>query len=218
MGRPPLDLSLYLVTDTTMCGEFGVTATVSAAVAAGVTVVQLRDPLAGDDELVALGRSLREALAGTGVPLVLNDRVHLVEAVGADGAHVGQTDLSVLDARAQLGDAAYLGLSVQTLDHVRAAASLPPGTVDYLGAGPVWAQRTKPDAWAPSGPERLGELVRASPVPVVAIGGVTAELLPAVRSAGAAGAAVVSAICGRPDGPAVAAATRRLRQAWDGAA
>jgi thiamine monophosphate synthase len=81
MGVP--DLSLYLVTDTALCGALGVTATVAAAVAAGVTMVQLRDPLVGDDEFVTLGRSVAAALIGTGVPLIVNDRVHLVAAIGA---------------------------------------------------------------------------------------------------------------------------------------
>lgn len=79
MGRPPLDLSLYLVTDTALCGQFGVAATVSAAVGAGVTVVQLRDDHATDDELVSLGRQILAVLDGTDVPLIVNDRVHLVE-------------------------------------------------------------------------------------------------------------------------------------------
>ena len=83
MGRLPLDLSLYLVTDTLMCGQFGVVATVSAAVGAGATVVQLRDTDATDDELVSLGRQGMAVLNGTDVALIVNDRVHLVEAIGA---------------------------------------------------------------------------------------------------------------------------------------
>jgi thiamine-phosphate pyrophosphorylase len=210
----PLDLTLYLVTDTALCGRSGVCATVAAAVACGVTVVQLRDPDAPDDEFVALGREVAATLRGTGVPLVVNDRVHLVEAIGADGAHVGQGDLDVAEARRLLGPDAVLGLSVQTLAHVRAALRLPPDAVDYLGVGPVWSQTTKPDAAAPGGAEVLREIVLASPWPCVAIGGVSGRRVAQARRAGAAGVAVVSAICGRPD---VAAATRELRQWWDDA-
>src|SRR5664280_3490014 len=119
MGRrPPLDLSLYLVTDTVMCHQFGLAATVSAAVGAGVSVVQLRDVDASDEELVALGREVITVLTGTGVPLIVDDRVHLVGAIGAAGAHVGQSDLPVAQARALLGPAAYLGLAVPTLGPV----------------------------------------------------------------------------------------------------
>jgi thiamine-phosphate pyrophosphorylase len=212
--RTPLDLSIYLVTDTLMCGQFGVAATVSAAVGAGVSLVQLRDEDATDDELVSLGRQVVAVLQGTGVPLIVNDRVHLVEAMGAHGAHVGQSDLEVGKARALLGPAAYLGFSVQTVEHVAAAREHADGTLDYLGVGPVWATPTKLDAAAPGGLERLRQITAVSPWPCVAIGGVNLERLPQLRRAGAAGAAVVSAICGQPD---VVAATRSLRAAWDGA-
>ena len=214
MGRLPLDLSLYLVTDTLMCGQFGVVATVSAAVGAGVTVVQLRDTDATDDELVRLGRQVMAVLKGTDVALIVNDRVHLVDAIGAHGGHVGQSDLQIGQARALLGPAAYLGLSVQTVEQVAAAREHADGTVDYLGVGPVWGTATKLDAAAPGGLERLQQVTSASPWPCVAIGGITVERVPQVRRAGAVGAAVVSAICGQSD---VAAATRALRAAWDGA-
>jgi thiamine-phosphate pyrophosphorylase len=214
MGRPLLDLSLYLVTDTALCGQFGVAATVSAAVGAGVTVVQLRDEHATDDELVSLGRQILAVLDGTDVPLIVNDRVHLVDAIGAHGGHVGQCDLGIGPARALLGPAAYLGLSAQTVEHAAAAREHADGTVDYLGVGPVWGTATKLDAAAPGGLERLHQVTSASPWPCVAIGGINRQRLPRVRRAGAAGAAVVSAICGQPD---VAAATRALRAAWDGA-
>lgn len=214
MARPPLDLSLYLVTDTTLCGQLGVAATVSAAVGAGVTVVQLRDVDATDDELVALGREVTAALRTTGVPLIVNDRAHLVDAIGADGVHVGQSDLAIDQARALVGPTAYLGLSVQTLDQVIVARQHASGMLDYLGVGPVWGTATKLDAAAPGGPEVLSQITSASPWPCVAIGGITRERLSMVRGAGAVGVAVISAICGQPD---VVAATRALRTGWDGA-
>lgn len=209
-----VDLTLYLVTDTVLCGALGVPATVEAALRGGVTVVQVRDPDAPDDEFVRLGRSVAAVLAGTGVPLIVNDRVHLVEAIGADGAHVGQGDLDPVAARTLLGPDALVGLSVQTLAHVDAAAALPPGTVDHLGVGPVWWQATKPDAADPGGLAALAAIVRRSPVPCVAIGGIDAARAPLVRATGAGGVAVVSAICGQPD---PASAARRVRAAWDGA-
>lgn len=213
------DLSLYLVTDTGLCGALGVAETVRRAAAAGVTLVQVRDPDVDDDTFVTLAREVADALRGTGIPLLVNDRVHLAGAIGADGAHVGQGDLDPLAARAvldrEVGGHAVLGLSVQTLEHVDAAGGLPSGTVDYLGAGPVWAQTTKPDAAPPSGLDGLRAIVSASPFPVVAIGGIGVDGAAGVRATGADGIAVVSAICGRPD---VAAATTSLRQAWDGAA
>ena len=213
--RPPLDLSVYLVTDTALCAEIGVVATVTAAVAAGASVVQVRDPSCADAEFVTLGRSITAVLLGTGVPLIVNDRVHLVEPIGANGAHIGQDDIDPGTARRMLGPDAVLGLSVQTVDHLAAAIALGTGVIDYLGVGPVWPQSTKPDAAAPAGLRRLREVSARSPWPCVAIGGLDADRAPLARRHGAAGVAVVSAICGRPD---VAAATRRIRSAWDGAA
>jgi thiamine-phosphate pyrophosphorylase len=213
MGRrPSLDLSLYLVTDTVMCHQFGLAATVSAAIGAGVTVVQIRDVDATDDELVVLGREVMAVLTGTGVPLIVDDRVHLVDSIGAGGAHVGQSDLGIGQARALLGPEAYLGLSVQTLEDVVTARKHDDRTLDYLGVGPVWETGTKLDAAAPAGVQRLRQITSASPWPCVAIGGINLERLAQVRRSGAAGAAVVSAICGQPD---VAAATRGLRAGWD---
>ena len=213
-ARRAVDLSLNLITDTRLCGDVGVAATVATAARAGASAVQVRDPDAGDDEFVVLGRAVAEALRGLDIPLIVNDRVHLVTAIGADGAHIGQRDLDPRSARELLGPDAVLGLSVQTLQHVEAARRVGPSVLDYLGVGPVWPQATKPDAAAPSGLDRLRDIAAASPWPCVAIGGVDAERAALARRHGAAGVAVVSAICGQPD---VAAATRRIRAAWDGA-
>lgn len=207
----PVDLSLYLVTDTALCGDVGVTATVEAAVAAGVTVVQLRDPAATDDELVRLGRDIAQVLRGSGVPLIVNDRVHLVGPIGADGAHIGQGDLDPVLARKLLGPTALLGLSVQTEQHVKQAEQLGSDVIDYLGVGPIWQQVTKADAAPPVGLYGLREISRAGQWPCVAIGGITASRARALRGSGIAGIAVVSAICGQPDVPA---AVQGLRQAW----
>jgi thiamine-phosphate pyrophosphorylase len=215
MTRRALDLSLYLITDTRLCGAVGVPATVAAAVGAGVSAVQVRDPEAGDDEFVLLGRSVAEALQGLDIPLIVNDRVHLVAAIGADGAHIGQHDLDPHSARELLGPDAVLGLSVQTVDQVTVARREGADLVDYLGVGPVWPQATKPDAAEPSGLDRLRDITAISPWPCVAIGGVDADRAAQARRHGAAGVAVVSAICGRPD---VAAATLRIKIAWDSAA
>lgn len=205
--RVALDPTLYLVTDTALCGgRDGVVATVRAAVAGGVTAVQVRDHDATTRELVALAAAVREALAPLGVPLIVDDRVDVALAVGADGVHVGQQDLDPLTARRLLGQAAHIGLSVHTPEQARAAAALPAGTVDLLGVGPVLATASKPDAAPPIGVEGLARICALAPVPCVAIGGVDRVPTAAVRAAGAEGIAVISAVCGRPDPRAAAAA------------
>ncbi|WP_156253386.1 thiamine phosphate synthase [Pseudactinotalea terrae] len=213
MTRRAVDLSLYVVTDTGLCGQRGVPATVAAAVAGGATMVQLRDPGATDADFVALGLAVREMLVGTGVPLIVDDRIHLVEAIGADGVHVGQRDMPPSQARQLLGQDAIVGLSVSTIEQVSAARGLGDGVLDYLGAGPVWPTGTKPDHGAPIGPDGAAAVAAASAWPVVAIGGVTTERAGALRQTGVAGVAVVSAVCAAEDS-AVAAAS--LRAAWDG--
>jgi len=209
--RPDYDLTLYLVTDTAMAGGPEKVAPLArAAVDGGATLVQVRDPHASDEEFLSLARAVVEALRGTGVPVLLNDRVHLVEEAGADGAHVGQHDLDPITARRILGPDRLLGLSCQTLAHVEAARALPEGTIDHLGLGPVFDQTTKPDAAAASGLDTLAALVAASPWPTVAIGGITVDRIGLLPATGVDGAAVVSAICAAPD-PREAAATLLTR-------
>ncbi|GGE48148.1 MULTISPECIES: thiamine phosphate synthase [Rhodobacterales] len=204
MRRCP-DLSLYLVLDPGLCAGVGMVETARAAVAGGATVVQLRDKAAGTARMIETGRALKAALAGTGVVLIVNDDVEAAVAIGADGLHIGQGDMAVTEARARIGPAMVLGLSVET---PALAAAVDPALVDYIGAGPVFATPSKLDHKAPVGFEGLAAQVAASPVPAVAIGGLKAEHVAQVLKAGAQGVAVVSAICGQPDPEAAARALR----------
>jgi thiamine-phosphate diphosphorylase len=207
-----LDFSVYLVTDTVQCGgPNGVVDTVRRAVAGGATAVQVRDPAASTRELAALAAAVREVLQGTGVPLIVNDRVDVALAVGADGVHVGQQDLDPVAARRLIGPGLHLGLSVSDSSQHRAALALPAGTVDLLGVGPVRDTPSKTDAAPALGFGGLAAICAAGPLPCVAIGGLRTADAAAVRDCGAVGMAVISAICGQPD-PAAAAA--ELLAAW----
>ncbi len=213
-ARPPLDLSVYLVTDTGQCASIGVPETVRRAVAAGVSVVQLRDPDVDDEGFIALGRQLVAVLLGTGVPLIVNDRVELVRAIGAQGAHVGQGDLDVVRARRLLGEEGYLGLSVHSLDELD-DARVHLELIDYLGIGPLRPTLSKPDHRDVRGLAHLHQIAAASPWPCVAIGGVKAADAADLRAAGLEGMAVISAICGQTD---IEGATREFVDAWAAAA
>ena len=182
------DLSLYLVTDAILCADAGLEATVEAAVKGGVTVVQLRDKHASDAAMVASCA----ASAGSS----FNDRLAVAIASGADGLHVGQSDTAVQEAREVLGPHAILGLSINTVAQLRNA---PIALLDYVGLGPIFATASKQDHAQPIGFDGLAELVRACPLPNVAIGGLKAQHAAQVRAAGANGLAVISAICGQPD-------------------
>lgn len=203
-----LDLSLYLVTDPELCESYGLVETVAAAVRGGVTVVQLRDKHASDAEMIQQARQIKQAIAGSGVPLIINDRLEVALASSADGLHIGQDDGDVAAARKALGPEAILGLSVQRLDQL---TQLSTDTLDYLGLGPVFATATKGDHATPIGFDGLAALAAASPLPSVAIGGLKKEHVDAVHKSGARGLAVVSAICGTPDPEAAARAFAMLK-------
>lgn len=198
------DLSLYLVLDPDLCAGIGMVETARLAVAGGATMVQLRAKHAGTAGMIETGRALKQALVGTGALLVVNDDVEAAIAIGADGLHIGQEDLDARTARTMIGPAMILGLSVET---AALAAAVDPDLVDYTGVGPVFATPTKADHKQPIGFDGLAKLVKATPVPSVAIGGLKADHVAQVFAAGAKGLAVVSAICGTPDPEA---ATRRI--------
>jgi thiamine-phosphate pyrophosphorylase len=209
MSRP-LPLGLYLVTDRPALLGREILDVVGQAVAGGAGMVQLREKTASTREFVELARAVAGLLKPRGVPLLINDRVDVALAAGADGVHVGQDDMRPADVRTILGPDAIIGLSVTGEAETRAARGEP---VDYLGAGPVFATATKPDAGAAQGLAGLSAMIALAAVPVVAIGAITSANAASVLDQGAAGLAVVSAICSAPD-PRDAAA--RLRRIVDG--
>ncbi|MFD2191615.1 thiamine phosphate synthase [Pistricoccus aurantiacus] len=200
------DLSLYLITDPALCAEKGLVETVKAAVEGGVSMVQLRDKHASDADMIEEAKALKEALAGSGVPLIINDRLDVALAAGAEGLHMGQSDGDVAAARRALGPDAILGLSVSNHAQMREVNEEP---LDYLGLGPIFATQTKDDHDIPLGFDGLEELAAASSLPCVAIGGLKADHVEAVRKAGAQGLAVVSAICAAKDPKAAAQEFKR---------
>lgn len=190
------DLSLYLVLDPDLCAGIGMVETARLAVAGGATMVQLRDKHGGRARMVETGLALKEVLKGTGALLIVNDDVEAAVAIGADGLHIGQDDTGPAAARSMIGPGMILGLSVET---EALATAVDPGIVDYAGIGPVFATPTKTNHKQPIGFDGLARLVKAAPVPTVAIGGLKSEHVASVFAAGADGLAVVSAICGTPD-------------------
>jgi len=204
--RSRFDLSLYLVTDPEMTAARGLVETVAAAVAGGVTIVQLRDKHGAARAQAEAGRALLGLLRPLGIPRLVNDRIDVAHAIGADGVHVGQDDLPPAAARAMLGPAAIIGLSLSDAAQLSAIGT----DIDYVGIGPIFPTGTKADAAPPVGIAGFAALRRRLALPVVAIGGLTVANLSDLIAAGADGIAVVSAICTAAD---PAAAARALRQA-----
>lgn len=196
------DYTLYLVADADYAAGRDLAALVEDAVRGGVTIVQLRAKRLADGLFVELGRAVAGRLAAHGVPFLVNDRPDIALACGAAGVHLGQDDVPVAVARRLLGPSATIGLSVNTPDEaVRAERD----GADYVGAGPAYATATKATELAVLGPEGIGRIARATRLPVVAIGGITAANAAELTRTGARGIAAVSAILGAPDARRAAA-------------
>jgi thiamine-phosphate pyrophosphorylase len=211
------DPTLYLVTDTALCAPRSVPEVVAAAVAGGVTAVQVRDKTASRRDLLALVRSVQAVLAPTPhVRLVVNDAVDVASLAGADGVHVGQDDLPADEVRCLLGGDALIGVSVGSPAELDGVLALPAGTVDLVGLSPVWSTPTKPDAGTAlglAGTRELAARARAGGLTAVAIGGIHATNAAAVAATGVDGICVVSELCAAAD---PAAAARTLRAALAG--
>lgn len=190
-----LDLSVYAIADPAH-GPADLVAATLAAVRGGATLVQLRDKTSDTRALVALATALKTALRPHSVPLLVNDRVDVALAAGADGVHLGQDDMDVRDARRLLGPAAIIGVTIRTVGEAR---ETPLGPVDYAGVGGVFATTSKQNKTAPIGLSGVSELCgllrdRKPRFPVCAIAGITAENAADVIAAGADGVAVISTI------------------------
>ena len=187
---------LMLVTDRDLCQGRCLEDVVMQAVRGGVAWVQLREKHLPTRVFVEQALRLKQRLAPAGVPLLVNDRVDVALAVGADGVHLGQQDMSVPMARRLLGPGAIVGLTVERWEDVEEAQDL---EVDYLGVSPVFATPTKTDTKGAWGLQGLARIRAYSRHPLVAIGGLNAANIAEVVRAGADGVAVVSAICAAPE-------------------
>lgn len=199
-----LAMELYAVTDRTWLRGRSLAACVQEAIAGGVTFVQLREKDAPREEVVALGRMLAALCREADIPFVVNDDVDVALAVGADGVHVGQSDVACTDARAALGPNKIVGVSAQTLDQALAAQA---AGADYLGVGALIPTATKPDAVDVTY-DQLRQICHGVTIPVVGIGGLNAKTIPQFAGAGLAGVAVVSAIFAADDCEAAAKALK----------
>ena len=204
-------LRLYLIADTGIVPAAEMAPRVGAAIRGGVTIVQLRAKDLTTRDQLELGRDLAALCRSARVPFVVNDRVDVALASRADGAHVGhigQEDMPPDDARALLGRDAIVGVSVGTAAEAADAERL---GASYVSAGPMYETRTKPDAGAAAGPVLLARVRTATRLPVVGIGGISPEHVPALRAVGADGVCVASGILAATDPEAAARAyTRQL--------
>lgn len=202
------DYSIYLVTDDGCLQGRALIDCVRKALDGGVTLVQYRAKTASSAEMYAEALQLKALCDSYNVPLIINDRLDIAMAVGAAGVHLGQDDLPCAAARKILGEDYLIGVSAH--NPAEAKAALQSGA-DYLGCGAVFGTATKADV-KKLGTDGLAAICKAKGLPVVGIGGVTADNYREVRAAGADGAAIVSGILAQPDIRATVRAIAKVSQ------
>lgn len=202
------DYSIYLVTDDGCLQGRALIDCVREALEGGVTLVQYRAKTASSAEMYDEALQLKALCDNFNVPLIINDRLDIAMAVGAAGVHLGQDDLPCAAARRILGEDYIIGVSAH--NPAEAKAALQSGA-DYLGCGAIFGTATKADV-KKLGTDGLAAICREKGLPVVGIGGVTADNYREVRAAGADGAAIVSGILAQPDIRATVRAIAKISQ------
>jgi thiamine-phosphate pyrophosphorylase len=202
-----IDYSLYLVTDRGLARGRATLEIVSAAVRGGASVVQLREKECSTRDFIEQALAIKEFLKDRAVPLIINDRVDVAQAVKADGVHLGQTDMPLELAKKILGDSMVIGISAESLQDAIEAEK---GGADYLGVSPIYATPTKTDTAPPLELKGLREIRKAVKLPLVGIGGLTRENSADVIRNGADGVAVVSAIVAADDPEAAAKVLKQV--------
>lgn len=201
-----IDYTLYLCTDSGLMSSTTVEESVERAVQGGCSVVQLREKEASSLELFRLAERVKRVTDKYGVPLIINDRLDICQAVDAAGVHLGQSDLPCAEARRILGAEKIIGVSAATPEEaVKAQAD----GADYLGVGAVFPTTTKTNTRKVT-PEIIRGIRQAVTIPFVVIGGVNAENITRLYGLGIDGAAVISAVIAQPD---ITAAAEKMRAA-----
>ena len=198
--------TLYFITDSTCVPEDRFLPVVEAACRGGATIVQLREKDRSTREYMELARATHEITTRYGIPLIIDDRVDVALAIGAEGVHVGQSDMPVRDARRLMGPERIVGATTKTVP--QALEAFEQGA-DYLGCGAIYPTTTHVKTVI-TPVETLKEIVKAVPIPVNAIGGLNKDNIFVLKESGIAGICVVSAIMKAADPEA---ATRELKQA-----
>jgi thiamine-phosphate pyrophosphorylase len=191
-----IDYSLYLVTDRSFLGGKSIEEAVEEAIKGGVTLVQVREKDASSREFYEVALKVKEVTDKYKIPLIIDDRLDIAQAVDASGVHLGQSDLPLKLARNILGKDKIIGISVGNVAEAKEAEA---DGADYVGIGTIFFTGTKKDIKTPIGIEGLTEIVENIKIPSVAIGGINEENTKAVLKSGTNGVAVISAILGKKD-------------------
>ncbi len=195
----------HVLTDTLLQTRFSHEELAELAIAGGADTIQFRQKSGATREMIRAAKEMQALCKRAGVTFIINDRVDVAIACQADGVHLGQDDFPIPLARKLLGEEAVIGGSAGSMEEARQC--LLEGA-DYIGFGPVFPTTSKGDAGPASGVGLLEQIVRAIPLPIIAIGGINRENIPPLIRAGVHGIAVISAVCCQQD-PAGAAKSLR---------
>lgn len=187
---------LHVLTDTVLQSRFSHLQLAGLAIKGGAETIQLRQKAGSTRQMIDTARQMKELCQEARVTFIVNDRIDIAIASGADGVHLGQDDFPIPLARRLLGENSIIGGSAATLEE--AEKCLRDGA-DYIGFGPVYPTTSKDDAGPVSGIEILREVVESVSLPIIAIGGISPENAARVLEAGAHGIAVISAVCCQED-------------------
>ena len=198
------DLMLYAVTDRSWLGGETLRSQVERALKGGATFIQLREKELDEGDFLEEAKEIQKLCREYHVPFVINDNVEIAREIGADGVHVGQSDMKARDVRSILGQDKIIGVSAQTVEQALLAQEQ---GADYLGVGAVFPTGSKDDA-VEVDHQVLARICQAVDIPVIAIGGITADNVVSLKGSGICGIAVISAIFAKPD---VEEAARSLR-------
>ena len=202
--KSKIDYSLYLCTDRSIMSDASIEECVEKSLKGGVSVVQIREKDCSGKEFLQIAKSVKAITKRYNVPLIINDRVDVAIAVGADGVHVGQDDLPCAIVRSMVGEDMIIGVSASSLTEALKAQQ---DGADYIGVGAMFATDTKTDAKVVT-MEELDRIRREVSIPIVVIGGINKTTLPDFIGKGIDGIAVVSAIVSQND---VESAARELK-------
>jgi len=206
----PVDYSVYLITDRGILGGRDLFKAVEEAIIGGASLIQLREKDISSRDFYDIAAKMKELLNAYNIPLIINDRLDIALAVGADGLHIGQEDIPLDIARGIMGPDKIIGYSVSNLEQALYGEK---NGADYLGAGPAYATGSKADAGSPIGLHNLQRIQESVSIPVVAIGGVGLANILEVRQTGVAGVSVISAILGSQD---IREAAKNITALWKG--
>ena len=204
------DLLLYAVTDRSWLNGETLYAQVEKALKGGVTFVQLREKDLDEQAFLEEAKEIQKLCAQYHVPFVINDNVEIAAQIGADGVHVGQSDMEAGDVREKLGPDRIIGVSAQTVEQAVRAQER---GADYLGVGAVFPTGSKADAVEVSH-ETVRAITEAVDIPVIAIGGITKDNVSELSGTGICGIAVISAIFAQED---IEGAARVLKERTEAA-